>query len=64
MYRCAGGSFSWEGINIKEVLHMLLLLLLFHVVLQPNVGYGLLIHEVFEITHDAPQSVGLLWTSD
>jgi hypothetical protein len=34
-------------------------------VLQPNVGYGLLIHDVFEITHnDAPQSVGLLWTSD
>jgi hypothetical protein len=33
--------------------------------LQPNAGYGLLIHEVFKITHnDAPQSVGLLWTGD
>jgi len=28
-------------------------------------GKGLLIHEVFYITHnDEPQSVGLLWTSD
>jgi hypothetical protein len=32
---------------------------------SPVAGYGLLLHEVFEITHkDAPQSVGLLWTSD
>ena len=23
MYRCACGSFSWEGLNIKEFLHML-----------------------------------------
>ena len=31
----------------------------------PPVGHGLLIHGVFEITHnDAAQSVGLLWTSD
>jgi hypothetical protein len=31
----------------------------------PPVGQGLLIHEVFLVTHnDAPQSVGLLWTSD
>jgi hypothetical protein len=30
-----------------------------------SAGYGLLIHEVFLITqNDAPQSVGLLWTSD
>jgi hypothetical protein len=28
------------------------------------VGYGLLVLEVFVITHDAPQSVGILWTSD
>jgi hypothetical protein len=35
------------------------------VALQSKVGYGLLIHEVSEITHhEAPQSVGLLWTSD
>jgi hypothetical protein len=33
-------------------------------VLQPGVGYGLLVSR-FLITHkDAPQSVGLLWTSD
>jgi len=32
---------------------------------SPPVGHGLLIHEVFYITHnDAPQSVGFLWTSD
>jgi hypothetical protein len=37
----------------------------FYMALQPNAGYGILIHEVFEITHnDAPQSAGLLWTSD
>ena len=37
----------------------------FAVALRPNAGHGLLILEVFEITHDnAPQSVGLLWTSD
>jgi len=39
--------------------------LFFSVVLRPNVGHGLLILEVFQITHnDAPESVGLLWTSD
>ena len=28
-------------------------------------GQDLFIHEVFQITHnDAPQSVGILWTSD
>ena len=31
---------------------------------SPIAGYGLFILEVFEITHDTPQSVGLLWTSD
>ena len=32
---------------------------------QPTVGQGLLIHEVSKFTQpDAPQSVGLLWTSD
>jgi hypothetical protein len=37
----------------------------FAVALLPNVGHGLLILEVFQITHnDAPQSVGLLGTSD
>jgi hypothetical protein len=37
----------------------------FPLALQPSAGYDLLIHEVFLITHnDAPQSIGLLWTSD
>jgi hypothetical protein len=36
-----------------------------YLALQPSAGYGLLVHEVFVITHnDAPQLVGLLWTSD
>jgi hypothetical protein len=38
---------------------------LFILVLQPSAGYGLLVTRGFLITHnDAPQSVGLLWTSD
>jgi hypothetical protein len=38
---------------------------LIFVALRPNADHGLLILEVFYITHnDAPQSVGLLWTSD
>jgi hypothetical protein len=37
----------------------------FYMALQPNAGYDLLIHEVFrDHTHDAPQLVELLWTSD
>jgi hypothetical protein len=44
---------------------LLLLLLLFSLDLQPSAGYGLLLSRGFLITHnDAPQSVGLLWTSD
>jgi hypothetical protein len=32
---------------------------------QPIIGYGLLVSRGFLITHnDAPQLVGLLWTSD
>jgi len=31
---------------------------------QPLIGHGLLIHEVSRSHSDAPQSVGLLWTSD
>jgi hypothetical protein len=35
------------------------------VALQPSAGYGLLVTRVSLITHnDAPQSIGLLWTSD
>ena len=35
----------------------------FFVALRPNVGHDLLILEVFT-NNDAPQLVGLLWTSD
>jgi hypothetical protein len=39
--------------------------LLFSLALQPSAGYGFLVSRCFLITHnDAPQSVGLLWTSD
>jgi hypothetical protein len=39
--------------------------LFFSLALQPSAGYGLLVSRGFLITHnDAPQSVGLLWTSD
>jgi hypothetical protein len=31
---------------------------------QPSVGQGLLIHQVSCSHNDAPQSTGLLWTSD
>jgi len=34
------------------------------VALRPNAGHGLLILEVYRAYSDAPQSVGLLWTSD
>ena len=36
----------------------------FLVVLQPNAGNGLFIHEVSRSHNDATQWVGLLWTSD
>jgi hypothetical protein len=32
--------------------------------LQPSAGCGLIVQRSFVITHDTPQSVGLLWTSD
>jgi hypothetical protein len=32
--------------------------------LKPSAGYDLIVPQGFVITHDAPQSVGLLWTSD
>jgi hypothetical protein len=31
---------------------------------SPVAGFSLLVFRGFLITHDAPQSVGLLWTSD
>jgi xanthosine utilization system XapX-like protein len=39
-------------------------LLLFSLALQPSVSYGLIVLRGFLITHDAPQLVRLLWTSD
>jgi hypothetical protein len=48
----------------SPLLLLLLLLLLLYLALQPSVGYGLLISRGFLITHNAPQSVRLLWTSD
>jgi hypothetical protein len=46
-------------------MRLLLLLLLFSMALQPSAGYGLLVSRRFLTTHnDAPQSVGLLRTSD
>jgi hypothetical protein len=36
----------------------------FHMALQPNAGYDHLIHEYFQDhTHNALQSMGLLWLS-
>jgi hypothetical protein len=32
--------------------------------MQPSTGYGLLVPRGFLIINKAPQSVGLLWTSD
>jgi hypothetical protein len=40
------------------------ILFLFSLALQPSAGYGLLVHEVSWSHNEAPQSVGLLWTSD
>ena len=38
--------------------------LFFAVALRPNAGHGLFILAVSRSHNDAPQSVGLLWTSD
>jgi hypothetical protein len=47
------------------LLFLFFIYLFFALALRPNAGHGLLILEVFLITHnDAPQSVGILWTSD
>jgi hypothetical protein len=62
---CAGRCKYMDMVyKILQRITLSLFYIFFYVALQPNAGYGLLIHEVFEITHDAPQSVGLLWTSD
>jgi hypothetical protein len=41
-----------------------LIILLFSLALQPSACYVLLVHGVSWSHNDAPQSVGLLWTSD
>jgi hypothetical protein len=43
---------------------MILLNIYFPVALRPNAGHGLLVLEVSRSHNDAPQTVGLLWTSD
>jgi hypothetical protein len=42
-------SWGFSSLSLNE-------LLVVHVALQPNAGYGLLIHEVFEITHTTRHS--------
>jgi hypothetical protein len=54
-----------KDVTIHDTIHYCYNLLLFSLALQPSAGYGLLVARGFVITHtDAPQSVGLLWTSD
>jgi hypothetical protein len=49
----------------RVLLSLLCRLHFFYMALQPDADYGLLTHEVLlDHTHDAPQSVGLLWASD
>jgi hypothetical protein len=56
-------SLKYKVESIKSVLFKNYLL--FSLALQAIAGYGLLISRGFLITHnDAPQLVGLLWTSD
>jgi hypothetical protein len=51
-------------IVILKCFASILIYVLLFLALQPSAGYGL-VHEVFVITNnDAPQSVGLIWTSD
>jgi hypothetical protein len=64
------GVFKWQWERQDQMkqnyyYYLVLLLLLFSLALRPSAGYGLLVPRGFLITHnDAPQSVGLLWTSD
>ena len=56
-------SYSFLRGELNVGLHVVFKFFFFS--LRPNAGHVLLILEVFYITHnDAPQSVGLLWTSD
>jgi hypothetical protein len=53
-------TFVWGEFN-----EIFIYFILFSLALQPRAGYGLLVTRCFLITHnDAPQSLGLLWTSD
>jgi hypothetical protein len=54
------------GFELLFIYYLILFIyLLFAVALRPNAGHGLLILEVSRShTMIAPQSVGLLWTSD
>jgi hypothetical protein len=50
-----GGSMNYS-IDIMDNVVSYITLILFHMALQPNAGYGLLIHEVFEITNTTRHS--------
>jgi hypothetical protein len=57
-------SDSWPS-DSESIKYKKSVVYFFYLALRPNAGHGLLIYEVFYITHnDVPQSVGLLWTSD
>jgi hypothetical protein len=46
-------------------LSVVIIIHLYSLALQPSASYGILVSRGYVITHnDAPQSVGLLWTSD
>jgi hypothetical protein len=51
--------------NYFKITHYYFYYVLFSLALQPSAVYGFLVSRGFLITHNvAPQSVGLLWTSD
>jgi hypothetical protein len=58
---------SWYSRSLQQrnIPRMFIFYFIFSLAVQPSVGYGLLVPRGFVITHnDAPQSVGLLWTSE
>jgi len=57
-----GKGTTWTNFVAGNIL--MFLSFFFLVAQQPPVGQGLLIHEVSRPHNEAPQSVGLLWTSD
>jgi hypothetical protein len=51
--------------NYGMVIIIIIIIIIISLALQRSAGYGLLVTRGFLITqNDAPQSVGLLWTSD